>query len=476
MGMEEVVLVATEAYPYAKSGGMGDVIGALFKYLPNYDFSVTLFLPAYQGMLDNYPFSPEREVDFYFGDIEVAARFFKMEEGKRKIIAVQGKDFFSRERMYGYSDDLERFIFFSRAVFEYLVRWQEGNFLLHAHDWQSALLCAYTVKYWPSYRLRPEKIVFTIHNLAYQGIGRGDLFRLINLPGQFFTYEYLEFYGNLNLMKAGLIFSDIITTVSPTYAREIRSPEYGEGLDGVLRAISQKKKIVGIVNGIDKEVFNPAIDSFIPASYDLSSWEKKTINKEKLIREFFPQAEDLSLPLISFVSRLVEQKGIDLLLQDPDFFFNLPVYWFFLGTGEETYEKALKEVEKKYPKVKAAIRFDDELSHLVYAASDLLLLPSRFEPCGISQMIAMNYGALPVVRRVGGLIDTVVDYPFNPYLSTGFQFENFSSSDLSKALNRALDTYFKNKELWNAMVANAIRSDFSWENSIPRYAEVYRER
>ena len=239
--MEEVVLVATEAYPYAKSGGMGDVIGALFKYLPNYDFSVTLFLPAYQGMLDNYPFSPEREVDFYFGDIEVAAQFFKMEEGKRKIIAVQGKDFFSRERMYGYSDDLERFIFFSRAVFEYLVRWQEGNFLLHAHDWQSALLCAYTVKYWPSYRLRPEKIVFTIHNLAYQGIGRGDLFRLINLPGQFFTYEYLEFYGNLNLMKAGLIFSDIITTVSPTYAREIRSPEYGEGLDGVLRAISKKE-------------------------------------------------------------------------------------------------------------------------------------------------------------------------------------------------------------------------------------------
>ncbi|MFY9302565.1 MAG: glycogen synthase [Atribacterales bacterium] len=474
--MEEVILVATEAYPYAKSGGMGDVIGALFKYLPDYDFSVTLFLPAYRGVLDNYSFSLEREVDFYFGDAAVTAQFFKMEEGKQKIIAVQGKDFFSRERMYGYPDDLERFIFFSRAVFEYLVRWQEGNFLVHAHDWQSALLCAYIVKYWPSYRTKPEKIVFTIHNLAYQGIGRGDLFRLINLPGQFFTHEYLEFYGNLNLMKAGLIFSDVITTVSPTYAREICSPEYGEGLDGVLRAISQKKKIVGIVNGIDREVFNPATDSLIPANYDLSSREKKAINKEKLIRQFFPKAKDFSLPVISFVSRLVEQKGIDLLLHDPAHFFNLPAYWFFLGTGEEIYEKALKDMEERYPKVKAAIRFDDELSHLVYAASDLLLLPSRFEPCGISQMIAMNYGALPLVRRVGGLIDTVIDYPFNPCLSTGFQFENYSFSDLSKALTRALNTYFENQELWNTMVINAMQSDFSWENSIPRYLEIYRER
>ena len=191
--MEEVILVATEAYPYAKSGGMGDVIGALFKYLPDYDFSVTLFLPAYRGVLDNYSFSLEREVDFYFGDAAVTAQFFKMEEGKQKIIAVQGKDFFSRERMYGYPDDLERFIFFSRAVFEYLVRWQEGNFLVHAHDWQSALLCAYIVKYWPSYRTKPEKIVFTIHNLAYQGIGRGDLFRLINLPGQFLLMNIWNF-------------------------------------------------------------------------------------------------------------------------------------------------------------------------------------------------------------------------------------------------------------------------------------------
>ncbi|HPZ81451.1 MAG TPA: glycogen/starch synthase, partial [Candidatus Atribacteria bacterium] len=437
---------------------------------------VTLFLPAYQEMLDNYSFSPEREVGFYFGDTEVVAQFFIMEEEKRKIIAVQGKDFFRRERMYGYSDDLERFIFFSRAVFEYLVRWQEGSFLVHAHDWQSALLCAYIVKYWPSYRPRPEKIVFTIHNLAYQGIGRGDLFRLINLPGQLFTHEYLEFYGNLNLMKAGLIFSDVITTVSPTYAREICSPEFGEGLDGVLRAIAQKKKIVGIVNGIDKEVFNPATDPLLPANYDLSSPEKKGINKENLIREFFPGAKDFSWPVISFVSRLVEQKGVDLILQDPGFFFNLPVYWFFLGTGEEVYEKALKDMEEKYPQVVAAIRFDEELSHLVYAASDLLLLPSRFEPCGISQMIAMNYGALPVVRRVGGLIDTVIDYPFNPYLSTGFQFESFSFSDLSKAVTRALDTYLENRELWNTMVANAMQSDFSWENSIPRYLEIYQER
>jgi len=474
--MEEVVLVAAEAHPYAKSGGMGDVIGALFKYLPDYGLPVTLFLPVYQEMLDNYSFSPEREVGFYFGDTEVVAQFFIMEEEKRKIIAVQGKDFFRRERMYGYSDDLERFIFFSRAVFEYLVRWQEGSFLVHAHDWQSALLCAYIVKYWPSYRPRPEKIVFTIHNLAYQGIGRGDLFRLINLPGQLFTHEYLEFYGNLNLMKAGLIFSDVITTVSPTYAREICSPEFGEGLDGVLRAIAQKKKIVGIVNGIDKEVFNPATDPLLPANYDLSSPEKKEINKKNLIKKFFPGAQDFSWPVISFVSRLVEQKGVDLILQDPGFFFNLPVYWFFLGTGEEVYEKALKDMEEKYPQVVAAIRFDEELSHLVYAASDLLLLPSRFEPCGISQMIAMNYGALPVVRRVGGLIDTVIDYPFNPYLSTGFQFESFSFSDLSKAVTRALDTYFENRELWNTMVANAMQSDFSWENSIPRYLEIYQER
>lgn len=470
----EVVLVASEAYPFVKSGGLGDVVGALFKYLPRFGFRVTLFLPMYAQMLREFSLVKRKSLEFPFGDAMIRAEFFEyvQDEGQR-LLAVGNEDFFGRERMYGYPDDLERFIFFSRAVFEYLVRWQEEPFVLHCHDWQSALVCAYLERYWPPYRPRAAKVVFTIHNLAYQGIGRGDLFRLVNLPSSFFTHEYLEFYGNINLMKAGLLFSQIITTVSPTYAREICSPEFGEGLDGLLRALSYRKKIVGIVNGIDTEVFHPGVDPFIVERYSSDNLEGKEKNKLFFLREIFGDASDVTRPVIAFISRFVEQKGVRLFLESPNAFFSLPAYWFFLGTGEELYERALQNLSEEYPNVKVAIRFDEQLAHLAYAASDFLVLPSLFEPCGISQMIAMAYGTLPIVRGVGGLRDTVIDYPFNPRLSTGFQFGEFSAHEFLRAVQRALHVYFGEKDLLRTMVANAMQSDFSWKQAIERYIEVY---
>jgi len=471
----EIVLVSSEAYPYVKSGGMGDVVGALFKYLPRQGFRTKLFLPGYPQVLAN-SFSEGRELGIFFGDDEVKVRFPEWREGKQSVIAIANERFFEREKLYDYPDDVERFIFFSRAVFEYLVRWQESDFILHCNDWQSALLCAYIDRYWPTYRPRPRKVIFTVHNLAYQGIAHGGLFRLVNLPGQLFTYEYLEFYGNINLMKAGLLFSHIVTTVSPTYAREICSPEFGEGLDGLVRAMARKKRFVGIVNGIDTEVYDPQSDPLIVQNYGVDDLEGKKRNKMVFLQRFFPDyTGDLSRPLIVFVSRLVRQKGVDLIVEKIEELLGLPALFFFLGTGENRYEQALWEASLKHPNLAVELRFDEDLAHLVYAAADMLLLPSLFEPCGISQMVAMRYGALPVVRKVGGLVDTVIDYPFNPSLSTGFQFENFSSQEFLQAIRRALEVYSENQNLWTTMVANAMRSDFSWEKAVEKYLQVYEE-
>lgn len=472
----EVLLVASEAYPYVKSGGMGDVVGALFKYLPRYGVKTKLFLPGYPQVLA-YPFSGDKELTVSFGDHEARVWFPELrDKDGRSIVAVVNDHFFKREKLYDYPDDVERFIFFSRAVFEYLVRWQGGDFILHCNDWQSALLCAYMDRYWPPYRPRPQKVVFTIHNFAYQGIARGELFRLVNLPGQLFTHEYLEFYGNINLMKAGLLFSHLITTVSPTYAREIRSPEFGEGLDGLVRAVSRKKRIVGIVNGIDAEVYNPATDPLLVQNYGVENLDGKRKNKEAFLQRFFPNYQgNPDQPLIVFVSRLVRQKGVDLVLEKLEELVTLPAFFFFLGTGEERYERALREASMKHPNLAVEIRFDEDLAHLVYAAADMLLLPSLFEPCGISQMIAMRYGALPIVRKTGGLIDTVIDYPFHPSLSNGFQFEGFASQELLQVIRRSLAVYTENRALWETMVVNAMRSDFSWEKAVEKYLKAYRD-
>ncbi len=471
----DIILAASEAHPFIKTGGMGDVVGALWKFLPRRGFRVRLFLPASPHLFEKYAFEEMNSIDFTFADQMNRARYFLFQEEEREVIMVDGEGFFNRDRMYGYPDDVKRFIFFSRAVFEYIVRYQQEEFVLHCSDWQTALLAAYVKMYWPSYQRTPRKVVFTIHNLAYQGIGSKELFRLVNLPGHFFTHEYLEYFGNMNLLKAGLVFSDLITTVSPTYAKEIATPEFGEGLDGLIRALSLRKRILGIVNGIDTENLDPSSDDAIPFHYQAGSIENKLKNKKIVLEQFFPgQGEKLfTRPLVSCISRLVEQKGLDLLLTNPDSFFETSATWLFSGVGEPSYEGALKKLEKKYPRVRTILRFDEHLSRLLYAASDMLIMPSRFEPCGISQMIAMRYGTLPLVRRVGGLNDTVVDFPFNANLNTGFQFDNYRSDDCFLSFQRALAIYNTQRDMWNVMVNNAMESDFSWERPVERYAEMY---
>ncbi|HSV30922.1 MAG TPA: glycogen/starch synthase [Atribacteraceae bacterium] len=471
----DIVLVASEALPFVKSGGMGDVVGALLKYLPAYGFRVKLFLPAYRNILDDSSFEEDRTIDFSFGDRMTRAKFYKCRQEDRVIIAVDGESLFDREKLYGYFDDIRRFTFFSRAVFEYIVRFQDEKCVLHCHDWQSAILCAYVKMYWPSILHKPDKVIFTIHNLAYQGIGSGDLFRLVNLPGQFFTHEYLEFFGNINLIKAGLIFSDCLTTVSPTYAREITTPEFGEGLDGLIRALSIRKRIIGIVNGIDVETYDPNRDPCLDFPFSADEKQGKAKNRLQLLERYFPRdlQENRSFPVLSFISRFVEQKGLDLILRDPARYFSLPARWVFLGVGEAVYEKTLLDLEKQYPSIKVILKFDDRTARFLYGASDLHLLPSRFEPCGISQMIAMRYGALPLVRKVGGLLDTVIDYPFNPSLNTGFFFETYRTEDLFYALERALHIYTGWQDLWTTMMNNAMCSDFSWENPVRNYVDVY---
>lgn len=473
----EVILVSPEAYPYAKAGGMGDVVGALFKYLPRRGIKTRLFVPGYPSLFNYSVEKSEREVDFLFGETTVKASFYEAKlEPQQSLVAVCNDRFFNRERIYGYQDDIERFIFFSRAIFEYLVRIQEEEFIIHCHDWQSALLCAYIKIYWPPYRGKLVKTIFTIHNLAYQGIGKSDLLRLLNLPYNFFSHEYLEYYGNLNLLKAGLIFADVVTTVSPTYAREITSPEFGEGLDGLIRALASKKRFVGIVNGIDTEEYDPQSDSCLVKGFSSKRLEGKLENKKHFLKDFFGQkmgTDSENKPLLTMIARLVRQKGSELILAQPDSFFQIPAFWFFMGTGEEIYELGLKELEKKYPNVRVEIRFDEQLARLAYGASDIFVMPSRFEPCGISQLIAMRYGSIPVARKVGGLADTIVDYPFNPRLNTGFHFYEYKTGELLKTIQRAFETYRHKKDLWNLIIKNAMESDFSWNKTIDKYVELY---
>jgi len=478
--MLKVLFAAAEAAPFVKTGGLGDVIGSLPKELRKSGIDVRVMLPKYQHIPAQFQQQMVCKAQFTVpvGWRQQYCGVEELEYQGVKFYFLDNQYYFQRDGFYGYYDDGERFSYFSRAVLESLAQLNFIPDVLHCHDWHtgmvSVLLDAH-YRHLPLYK--HIRTLFTIHNLRYQGVFPKEVLTdLLGLDWRYFTIDGLEFYDQVNFMKGGLAYSDLISTVSKTYSWEIQQPYFGEQLDGLLR--KRKDRLKGIVNGIDYELYNPAADKNICSSYDVHRPDGKRENKVKLqARLGLPVREDL--PLIAIISRLVGPKGMDLIeevlpemlegRQDcPDFQFVV------LGTGESKYENLFRQLSWKYPsKVSATIGFDQTLAQQIYAGADIFLMPSLYEPCGIGQLIAMRYGCLPIVRETGGLLDTVT--PYNQYTGegTGFSFANYNASEMCAAIRSALELY-QNDETWKKLMLNAMSRNFSWEESAQEYHQLYQ--
>lgn len=476
--MLKVLIAAAEAAPFAKTGGLGDVIGSLPKELKKWNVDVRVIMPKYQDLPKELS-SQMKLVNRFTVSVGWRQQYCGIETMQYDGVTfyfVDNQYYFKRYGFYGYHDDGERFSYFNKAVLEALQHIEFVPDVIHCNDWHTGMipvLLRAHYKHLPSYE--NIKTVMTIHNLKYQGIFPKEILPdLLELDWNYFNNDGVEFYQQVNFMKAGIVFADCVTTVSRTYAKEIQQPYFGEGLDGLLLKVRHKLK--GIVNGIDYELYNPAHDSDLTECYSADSLEKRVRNKLALQHDTGLK-EGADIPLIAIVSRLVGQKGLDLieakiekLLREDDS-FELIV----LGTGESRYENFFRYLDWQYGnRVSANIVFDEKMARNIYAAADIFLMPSLYEPCGIGQLLAMRYGCLPVVRETGGLCDTVE--PYNEYTGsgTGFSFCNYDSGEMLDTVKRALALYSNNQAAWKNLMRQAMQRDFSWQESAKNYYQLYK--
>lgn len=470
----KVLFAASEAHPFIKTGGLGDVMGALPKSLIKLGIDTRVVIPKYKNIKDEL----KQKLQFVkWFTVPVGWRnqycgVFQYEYNEVIYYFIDNEYYFNRDGLYGYFDDGERFAFFNRAVLEFIkeIDWQPD--LINCNDWQTGMVpVLLNLEYKKDQFYSRIKTVFSIHNLLFKGSFSPKV-----LP-ELFGYDYMplvngsvELDGSVSFLKGGLNYCDQITTVSKTYAEEIKTPQYGEGLDGFLR--SKSYYLMGIVNGIDYEEFNPQDDKFIFKNFNINSISNKVENKLALQRELgLPQKKDT--PMIGIISRLTHQKGCDLIVNMIDRLLQRDIQVVILGTGDYWYEETFKNLQYRYPdKVSANIKFDNTLAHKIYAATDMFLMPSLFEPCGLGQLIALRYGSIPIVRETGGLRDTV--YPYNKYngVGNGFGFKNFNSSELMQIIEYAL-TIYSDKNAWNNIIRQAMNSDNSWEKSAMQYKWLY---
>jgi starch synthase len=479
-----ILMVAAEAHPLAKVGGLADVMGALPQALRDQGHDVRLALPYYRSIRDKVGTAEKVKgaelFDVALGDRTYPGRAWKTRLPKSKIdvYLIESSDFFDRDGIYAdratgeaYPDDAERFTFFSRAVLRLV---KLGDFqpnIIHCHDHQTGFLPAW-VKYPPTAAGLPAglRTVFTIHNLAYQGDHPPELAYKAGFGEEMLKPDAdIELNGRVNMMKAGIACADTITAVSPTYAKEIQTPEFGYGLDEVLRRRS--KDLTGILNGADYSVWNPEHDGFIPCKYG----ERKPDGKARCKRELLERL-NLSLspdaPLVGIISRLVAQKGFDILSEAFDRLMGLGLGFAILGLGEKRYQEALSSAAARFPgRVSVNLAFDEQLAHQIEAGCDMFLMPSRYEPCGLNQMYSMKYGTIPIVRATGGLADTVIDHEEGGE-STGFTFAEYSADALFEAVERATKT-FESKDEWAGLMRRAMAQDFSWDRAAKTYTDVY---
>jgi starch synthase len=475
-----IVMVAPEMHPFATSGGLSEVVGALPAALEQLGHRVTVIVPRYRRVAISPAGSADLGSIIDFGTRRFVASFFRRQVSERvAVVFVDVPELFDREELYGgadgdYPDNALRFAVFSRAAVEYLRMAGERPSVIHAHDWHSALVPVYQKMH---FSLDPMvggvPVVFTIHNLAFQGVFPADTLDEIGLTREVLHVEAMEYHGHISYLKAGINFSERITTVSPTYAREILTAEGGFGLDGVLARRS--KNLAGILNGIDVQRWNPASDPFLSSFYSAEDLDGKKNAKRALLEHVGLDTSERALarPLIGLVSRLTDQKGFDLVASAARELVGLDAAWVMLGSGERRYEELWTNLAQRHPRrVSATIGYDERLEHLITAGADAFLMPSRFEPCGLNQLNSLRYGTLPIVRATGGLTDTVEPASAsNP--GTGFRFEDYTPDALLGAVRQALDTYHQ-AERWRSMQEAAMAKDYSWDVSAREYVKVYR--
>jgi starch synthase len=477
----KIVHVASELFPYVKTGGLADAVGALTGALADRGHEVAVFLPGYRAVLEHkdaataertHRLKVEQGIDFLSGEV----RSFSPRPGVT-VHLVCREEFFDRRGAYGngerdYDDNSERFIFFSKAVVESLRLSDAGADIVHCHDWQAALVPVLLRQAERRHGVTLAlKTVFTIHNIAYQGVFPSRTFARTNLPDEVNQMDGIEYYSQINLMKGGILFADRVTTVSPRYAQEIQTPEFGCGLDGVVQ--TRAEDLVGLINGVDTAIWNPATDEQLPARYSRQNMSGKKVCRAELLKRCgFTGA--FKGPIFGVVARRAAQKGVVLFLANRDFFQANDVRLVLLGSGDRRLEEEVRALAREAPsKVHFTPRLDEAMSHLIEAGSDFFLMPSVFEPCGLNQMYSQVYGTVPVVSRVGGLVDTVIDADADPEHGTGLICEP-SSTGVLEALQRAL-ALFADPTRYAAVQQRGMARDFSWKSAAGAYDRLYQD-
>ncbi|MGB9920506.1 MAG: glycogen synthase GlgA [Moorellales bacterium] len=471
-----VLFLSSEVAPLAKTGGLADVSGSLPRVLAARGHDVRVAMPRYKCVhTGEYLTDLPVEMD---GSLETAivrktALPSQAEGGNGlPVYLIDNYRYFYRDALYGFADDGARFNFFCKAVLTMLPRLSFRPQVIHCNDWQTALVPVFLkLKFGDDPYYRGMATLMTVHNLQYQGLFPPEAMRLLGLDHKHFNPEELEFWGQVNFLKGGLVYADLINTVSKKYALEIQTPELGEGLDGLLRR--RAPDLFGVPNGLDYREFDPATDPAIYVNYDRQNLDRKKENKAALQKELGLPVKDT--PLLGVVSRLVDQKGFDLLAEVAPRLLAEDLQLVILGSGEDRYQRFFSELQlARRDKVAVRIGFDPVLAQRIYAAADLFLMPSRFEPCGLGQLISMRYGTLPLVRATGGLEDTVVDAAAGPERATGFVFGPYEAEAFWEAIKRALEVYRRDPALWRRLQENAMAADFSWERSAEEYLRLYR--
>ena len=468
----QILFVSTEAEPFAKSGGLGDVIGSLPKELIKQGADVRVVLPLYKSIKQKYQdkmqFLGEYNVDLAWRNLYCG--LYQIDYEGIVYYFLDNENYFGRESYYGYFDDGERFAFYSKAVLLMLKNLDWLPEILHCNEWQTALVPIYLKSEFVSDVFYNRiHTVFTIHNVEYQGLfDSGVAQDLFGISQSY--YAIIEYNGIINLLKGAIVCCDKLTTVSPTYAKELQDPYFSHKLDTVISQYAYK--LSGIINGIDEEKYNPETDPLLFVNYTARGIKGKSTNKIKL-QDRMGLIQDTKIPLIGMVGRLVAHKGIDLIAQDFDALLLKRVQIIILGTGDEVYQDFFLKKAKDYPgRVAVSIHFSPELANKIYAGSDFFLMPSKSEPCGIAQMISLRYGTIPIVRETGGLRDSIQAFNPNTHKGNGVTFVHYDKEELLDAINRGLEL-FKDTENWETLVANAFKSDFSWKKSAKNYMNLY---
>ncbi|MHA2073488.1 MAG: glycogen synthase GlgA [Candidatus Hodarchaeales archaeon] len=477
-----IAMFASEMVPYIKTGGLADVIGSLPHALAKKIDGIDVFIPYYREIKKQSLPTTKLEVEF---QLKIGSRNFKgysyelkTRNPKFTVYFIDNYQLFGiRSSLYvkngrDYRDNLSRFVFLCRGSLEtvkFLSNSKDYD-IFHLHDWQTALISLYT-RIDPFFVQNPPRILFTIHNLAYQGLFPISQFKLLGIGNKYKNSDYLEYWGKINLMKAGLIFSDKITTVSPTYAEEIQTKQYGAGLEKLLKKNSQK--LTGILNGVDYSTWNPETDPFISQNFSSSNLKGKNVCKSSL-QSSFQLVEDLSIPLFCVVSRLVWQKGMDLILGVLPELMSSDIQLILLGTGDVALENQFRDLGNHFPeKIGVSLTYNEQLAHQIEAGADIFLMPSRYEPCGLNDKYSLRYGTVPIVFKTGGLVDSVIDVSNHPSHGTGFIFEKFEEKSFKDSIIRALKL-FQRKQNWVELMQRGMEQDFSWDKAAAKYLDLYQ--